>query len=146
MIVEGYCHPQDAFDITCPKCGRCARFQLSDEVRIDKTPAKYRNNTRQMADQNWGRCQCDWCVSRFDHLLDWPADAFWQTSVGDDLLWAHTREELVLLKSFIESERHDPIAFPGHSYFLRHVPKAFLSAKRRETVIARIDRLLSTEE
>lgn len=90
-------------------------------------------------------CQCDSCVSRFEHELDWPCDALWKTSVGNDLLWAHTRDELVALRQFIETEGREPDNNSPNYYFVRHVPKVFLNVKRRSTTLARISRLLESE-
>ena len=142
MSIERYQHPTDPIDIVCPKCGKRATFQLSPAGQEHATAPQYRDDAWHSAEPDWGSCQCDHCVSRFDHALQWPHDAFWRTSVRRYDLWAHNRAEIAALIQFIAAADRDLTYYPEHAYFLRHVPKQLLSAKAREEVVKQLTKLL----
>lgn len=141
-MAEHYRHPEEPFDIICPKCGHRAVFRLTAGVSPKHETPRYREGAWHAAGPEWGVCQCDRCVSRTDHLLQWPNDAYWRTSVRGLDLWGHTRAEVSAMIAYVTSAERDLTRFPEHAYFLRHVPRPLLSAKRREEVVKRLSRLL----
>jgi len=136
-----YEHPAGLIDIVCPKCGRRATFRLRAAGKPRKPP-RFRPGAWQSAGPDWGVCQCDHCVSRFDHALQWPHDAFWRTSVRGYDLWAHSRAEVGALIRYVASADRDLAAESEHDYFLRKIPRALLAAKARDEVVKRLTKLL----
>lgn len=141
-MTESYQHPTSPIDIVCPKCGQHAVFQLSPEGAEHEAPPQYRDDVWQAAEPEWGTCQCDHCVSRFEHVLQWPHDAYWRTSVRRHDLWAHSRAEVAALIQFIGAKDRDLSNYPEYAYFLRHFPKPLLSAKARDEVVKHLTKLL----
>lgn len=139
---EPYHHPAGPFDIACPTCGKRATFQLTPDARPNKEPPAYRDGVWHSAGPEWGICQCDHCVSRVQHALQWPKDAYWRTSVRGCDVWAHTRAEIGALLRFVASADRDLAQHPEHAYFLRRFPRELLSAKARDEVVKRLSKLL----
>jgi hypothetical protein len=142
MIIYGYDHPRTAFEIHCPKCGAPATFKLSATARLRNIPKHWKNSPF-LNVGNWGVCQCDACVSRFDHKLNWPADACWKVCLREGVLWGHTRGHIVALRDYITANRHNPLKH-RYPYYLQHVPKEFLAAKRRQKIVAALTHLLES--
>jgi len=88
-----------------------------------------------------GGYSCIHCGSRGKHPLDWPQDAYYVCEVRGHTLWAWTRDYAETLRSYIGSK--DRKKYPGYLLFLRHIPKVFLLAKNRDTVLKQLDRMLS---
>ncbi|AKV01372.1 hypothetical protein AKJ09_08035 [Labilithrix luteola] len=57
------------------------------------------------------------------------------------MLWAFHRESAEYLRRFLASAARDHERYRWAN-FLLHVPDVFLSAKARETVVKRLDRIL----
>lgn len=142
-MTERYRHPTGAFDIVCPKCGKRASFQLTPDARPRQAPPRYGDGVWHSAGPEWGVCQCDRCVSRFEHALQWPKDAYWRTLVRGCDVWAHTRAEVGALIRFVGSADRNLAQDPEHAYFLRRFPRALLLAKARDDVLKRLTRLLA---
>jgi len=139
---ERYQHPAEPIDIVCPKCGQHATFRLAPGDAPHPAAPRMRDDAWQAASPDWGLCQCDHCVARFDHALQWPHDAYWRTSVRGYDLWAHSRAEVAALIQFVGAKDRDLFHFPEHAYFLRRFPKPLLSAKKRDEVVKHLARLL----
>jgi hypothetical protein len=88
-----------------------------------------------------GAVACQACGRRQRHTLRWPQDARFQVEYRGQVLWAFHRESAQELRRYIASEQRDRQGYRWE-LFLRHVPKVFLGAKARETVVKRLDRLL----
>ena len=88
-----------------------------------------------------GVVSCTKCVSRYSHTLRWPSDAFYYIQHRGKVLWAWNREYFVVVRDFIESSARDTV---GSSYLRRKIPKFFLLAKNRATVVSKINRVLES--
>lgn len=107
-------------DVRCRRCGQCARFTVATET-VD----------------------CSACVARYQHTLDWPADAFYQTDSSVGLIWTYNRNHALRLRDYIASTTRSQVQVDDvFARFLRLVPPAAKQAKRREEVCKRLDRLL----
>ena len=139
---EPYQHPGGPFDIVCPKCGKRASFRPTPDARPRQAPPRYGDGDWHSAGPEWGVCQCDHCVSRGEHALQWPKDAYWRTSVRGYDVWAHSRAEVSALIQFVSSADRDVSRHPEHANFLRRFPRPLLSAKARDEVVKRLTKLL----
>ena len=133
--------PYIVIDVRCPRCGSAATFAPSAEVKLRHTPKHLKINYWQHPG-TWGVCQCDRCVSRFDHLLRWPADAWWAVAVAEGVLWAYTRAHAAALLAYIDAERRHPAARPPFYWYLFRVPKRFLASTRRRRIARALRNLL----
>ena len=123
-------------DIRCPRCGAAATLVLSLTAKLRNTPGHLKNNVWNVPG-TWGECLCVHCVGRFDHLLNWPADAWWVVRVPDGDLWAQDRRHAGALIAYLEDERPHPKDHPGFCRFLTRVPGRFLRpTRRRKTALA----------
>ncbi len=89
-----------------------------------------------------GAVACNACGLRARHCLDWPKDALFQIDYRGHVLWAFHRESAQELRNYIASEGRDRGGYRWE-LFLRHIPTTFLTAKARDAVIKRLDRILS---
>jgi hypothetical protein len=89
-----------------------------------------------------GAVACNACGLRARHCLDWPKDALFQIDYCGHVLWAFHRESAQELRSYIASEDRDREGYRWE-LFLRHIPTTFLTAKARDAVVKRLDRILS---
>lgn len=82
---------------------------------------------------------CRSCPYRKKHLMKWPADAFYQVEVCNDVLWGWSREHFVSIREFIASKerKQNPREH-------RKIPAHFLNVKRRSTIVKAIDRFLKS--
>jgi len=159
------------FSIRCPRCGGEATFDFPFELlnewseeleswRVDTTveilrwggwfvvakhpdlfPWKEPSGGYRRSDQ--GVCYCQNCSTRFEHLLEWPSDAYFYCEVKGKLLWAWSREHVKVLKSFIQSKNRKIEDYPGYGLFLHHIPKHFMLAKNRDLVVKKLEKLLT---
>ncbi|MCA9564451.1 MAG: hypothetical protein KC561_13235, partial [Myxococcales bacterium] len=118
------------------------------ETTIDNLPAGY-------APSDWnhstflyrshgtdeGAVACGGCGRRARHHLDWPSDALFQIAYRGQVLWAFHRESAQELRDYVASANRNRQGYRWE-LFLRHVPTVFLTAKARETVVKRLDRIL----
>lgn len=88
-----------------------------------------------------GAVACDACGLRTRHNLQWPSDARFQIDYRGQVLWAFHRESAQELRRYIASNDRNRENYRWEA-FLRHVPTEFLTAKARETVVKRLDRIL----
>lgn len=88
-----------------------------------------------------GAVACAGCGLRRRHELEWPADARYQVEYRGDILWAFHRESARELRQYIASDDRKREGYRWEA-FLRHVPTVFLTAKAREAVVKRLDRIL----
>lgn len=88
-----------------------------------------------------GAVACNVCGLRARHGLDWPNDAWFQIEYRGQVLWAFHRESAEELRKYIASEDRSREGYRW-ALFLRHIPTPFLTAKAREAVVQRLDRLL----
>jgi len=92
----------------------------------------------------WGVCSCGSCGCRKKHLLRWPEEAYYKTTIRGEVIWAWTRDQAVALRALIASkDRKIAGATRKHFWFLRHIPKHFLEVKHRTEALKKLDRLLS---
>ena len=91
-----------------------------------------------------GIIACMHCVGRRTHTLAWPTDAYFQFELPQGLLWAWNREGVGALIDFIASSARSPLMHgPNHALFLRHIPKCFLGAKDRRSIVRLLRRSLA---
>lgn len=88
-----------------------------------------------------GAVACEACGLRTRHGLEWPNDARFRIDYRRQILWAFHRESALELRRYIASENRNRECLRWKA-FLRHVPTVFLTAKARETVVKRLDRIL----
>jgi hypothetical protein len=93
------------------------------------------------AGPRWGVATCGACGRRAKHRVDWPREAFYQVRIDADVLWAYDRAGAVTILQFIRSADRDAFAVKG-PYFLRKIPKEFLLVRRREKIVAALEKLL----
>jgi hypothetical protein len=118
------------------------------ETTINNLPAGYRpsdwNHSKYLYRSHGtdeGAVACEACGLRTRHGLDWPNDARFQIDHRGQVLWAFHRESAHELRRYIASEDRNRQGYRWE-LFLRHVPTAFLTAKARETIVKRLDRIL----
>ena len=171
-MIEGYWWSRlpDTVTVTCRECGGPATFESASEMISGDSARALRDDPAAVGvelagsflrnrfpylfprrtiprghfghyDGAEGVVTCPRCVTRYAHRLAWPAEAFYRLEHRGATLWAWNREYLVMIRDFIASEQRDT---PGHFYFSRKLPKAFLLAKRRAMLTAKLDRLLAT--
>ncbi len=115
--------------IRCPKCGH---------------EAIYRGQRYPVRQEKQGPCVCPSCGFNAEkHPLRWPEEAYYQCEIDGKILWAWSRGYAAALKDFLASGTREPRDYPGYEHFLFHVPKEFLFAKRRDTAVHRLTRLLN---
>jgi len=90
-----------------------------------------------------GIVQCSECVGRFAHTLRWPDDAWYRFELRRGVLWAWSRDYVLALIEYLESDRRDASAHGGYGLFLHHVPSKFLGAKDRDDHVKRLRQLLA---
>jgi hypothetical protein len=88
-----------------------------------------------------GIVSCLRCINRYEHKLNWPADAFYRVEHRGKVLWAWNREYLIVVREFIASPMRTSY---GSYYFRRKLPKFFLLAKNRKNLVDKIDALLAS--
>lgn len=88
-----------------------------------------------------GAVACNACGLRARHCLDWPNDARFKIEYRGQVLWAFHRESAQDLRRYLASDDRDREGYRWAS-FLLHVPSVFLSAKAREGIVKRLDRVL----
>lgn len=91
-----------------------------------------------------GTVTCSDCHKRQKHILSWPEDAFYQTEVRGQVLWAFNRESLVALRDYLASTERDKARQNTWKNFLLNVPTYFLKAKVRDEAVKKLNRLLSS--
>lgn len=82
------------------------------------------------------------CGVRRKHGLAWPHDAYFQLEHRREVLWAFHREHAGLLREYVAGTDRTPRR-SRYSTLMRRVPTSFLTAKAREAVVKKLDRLLS---
>lgn len=116
-----------------------ARF---DAATMHSSSLRVRVNNVEIPLSQFGAFRCSKCAATRRHVLDWPKDAFFSCDVRGEVLWAWNHEQAVALRDYVKSTHRDRHAHGAHA-FLLHVPATFLDAKRRETIVKKLDRLLA---
>ncbi|MBX3204731.1 MAG: hypothetical protein KF764_06665 [Labilithrix sp.] len=88
-----------------------------------------------------GAIACEACGLRAPHCLEWPNDARFRIEYRGKMLWAFHRESAQELRRYIASEDRNREGYRWKT-FLRHLPTTFLTAKARDSVVKRLDRIL----
>mgnify|MGYP003657819324 CR=1 FL=1 len=116
--------------LACPQCGAEARFEsLYGDLPLPVMLADGKTGTR----LSWaGRLSCLACGLNRTHEVDWPREAFYRAMLMDVLAY---------LNAGVDRDRVRQASI--HAARLMRLPKAFLSAKAREAVTAKIEVLLS---
>lgn len=78
---------------------------------------------------------------RKKYELNWQKDAYYQTTIKNQVLWAFDKEHLLNIKKFIQSNHRNEKAYRNHHY-LFHLPTIFKEHKNRDEVVKKIDKLL----
>ena len=89
-----------------------------------------------------GSVVCPSCRLHRKHVLRWPEDAWFQVEYRGSTLWAFERESATVLRDHIASTERRLRRRRRWSSLLLHVPKEFLVASARATLVKRLDRLL----
>jgi hypothetical protein len=97
---------------------------------------RLRHDVRQL-----GIARCGGCGYLARHLLEWPAEAYYALSHRGRTLWMYTREHAASLRAYIASAG-DRQRVPDARRLAR-VPKEFLAARNRVTLVKKLDRLLA---
>lgn len=82
------------------------------------------------------------CGAREKHTLAWPSDAWFQIEHRREVLWAFHREHAAALREYVAGTDRTPRR-SRYGALMRRVPSTFLEAKARESVVRKLDRLLS---
>lgn len=88
-----------------------------------------------------GVCVCQNCGTRKKYELNWQQDAYYQTTIKNQVLWAFDKQHLVSIKQFIQSSNRCEKSHQNWHY-LFHLPTIFKKQKNRDEVIKKIDKLL----
>ena len=91
-----------------------------------------------------GAVVCGECGHRAKHVLQWPADAWYQIEYRRQTLWAFDLESARALRAFVAADVAAERKPKKHAWssFLLHVPSHFLGAKARAEVVKRLDRVI----
>jgi len=89
-----------------------------------------------------GSVSCKRCATNQMHALDWPSEAYYSIEYKNKQLWAFNRDSADELCRFINSHTRKEADFRWAS-FLLHIPTVFKSKKARESVVNKLNRLLS---
>lgn len=89
-----------------------------------------------------GGYACHSCHSVCRHEIDWPQDAYFQVPFRSETLWAFHRESAQELRDYLEAAHRDVARYRWSSMLMK-VPKLFQSAKSRDTLVRRLDSILS---
>lgn len=92
-----------------------------------------------------GVVRCGHCHHVAEHLLRWPADAWFQWDVRGTRLWAWDAAHARALLHYVEGLRRDPGRHSEHRRSLERLPAAVLAARNRALVAKRIRALLPDE-
>jgi len=101
------------------------------------------------APENWshvsrymkkGVCRCSQCGTK-KHELDWPLDAYFSIEYKGEHLWAYSRDYAVALRDFIESDER--VTRSKYMSFLLKIPTVFKKSNARDTVVKKLNKLLS---
>ena len=88
-----------------------------------------------------GSVSCSHCNRLAKHQLVWPDELYFAVEHKGRVLWAYHRESALELRDFLaSSERRESEYRWG--LFLRRVPTEFKHAKVRDTLVAKLDKLL----
>lgn len=158
--------PKDV-EIACPSCRSSAKFEapflVHDEMPTSATGRVVRSggwfieerfpelvsweDPDNAARHNYGAAQsvlgvarCPHCSLPRRHLLDWPADSYFNCQIRGESLWAWNREHMVRIRDYILMEHRPPRSNYGG---LGKVPTHFLVAKHREAAVKAIERALT---
>lgn len=132
--------------LACPHCGAEARFEsLYGDLPLPVMLADGKTGTK----LSWaGRLSCLACGLNRTHEVNWPHEAFFQLEYRGETLWAFDRAMMVDICAYLTAgvdrdavRRNSPYATR-----LMRLPKAFLAAKARETLAAKIEALLARGE
>ncbi len=131
--------------LACPQCGAEARFEgLYGKMPLPVMLADGKTGTK----LSWaGRLSCLACGLNRTHEVDWPREAFFQLDYRGETLWAFDRAMMMEILAYLNAGA-DRDAVRGksvHATRLMRLPKAFLAAKARETLAAKIEALLARE-
>ena len=89
-----------------------------------------------------GALVCHACGLRRRHVLQWPAEAWFQIEYRRQVLWAFDRSSAIALLDHIRSADRRKRRQGPWSSMLLHVPGAFLEASARELIVKRLERVL----
>lgn len=106
------------------------------------SPADWNHSRYWYRSYDVGTLTCDNCHRRQKHELDWPRDAFFQTAVRGKVLWAFNRDSLIALRDYVAASHRHTVRKPKWTGFLMKVPSHFLSAKVRDEVFKKLNRLI----
>ncbi|SDM24741.1 hypothetical protein [Maricaulis salignorans] len=128
--------------LACPKCGAGARFEsLYGDQPLPVLLADGKAGTK----QSWaGRLSCLGCGLNRTHEVDWPREAFYQLEYRGETLWAFDRAMMADIAAYLGAgpDRDTVRRQSPHATRLMRLPKTFLSARARETLITKIEALL----
>lgn len=85
-----------------------------------------------------GVVRCAACHFVGQHKVEWPQDAYFRWNVRGHILWAWSEEHARVLLAYLGGTERDPAKFPAYTYYLRRMPKAFITAKVRERIVKQI--------
>ena len=129
--------------LACPQCGGEARFvSLYGDMPLPVMLADKQTGTR----LSWaGRLTCLGCGLNGRHEVDWPREAFFQLDYRGETLWAFDRAMMDDILAYLTAgvDRDAVRRNSAYAGRLMHLPKAFLTAKARETLVAKIEALLA---
>lgn len=89
-----------------------------------------------------GSIRCSSCNLNQKHALNWPDEAYFLMEYKREQLWAFNRESAVDLRDYINSTERNVDDYRW-SHFLLHIPTVFKKQNARESIVKKINKLLS---
>jgi len=131
--------------LACPQCSAEARFEsLYGDLPLPVLLADDMGGTR----LSWaGRLSCLDCGLNRTHEVDWPREAFYQLEYRGETLWGFDRAMMAEILAYLGAgpDRDKVRRNSPHATRLLRLPKPFLAAKARETLVAKIEALLERD-
>ncbi|MHA6288352.1 hypothetical protein [Maricaulis sp. CAU 1757] len=138
-----YEHTQipDQLALACPTCASAARFLRGPGRRPPILTGKAHDNPD---GDIVGTISCPACGHQARHVVVWPDEAFFQATYRGAVLWAFDRAMAQDLRRWLAAgaDREAVRQQSAYRVWLMRVPAVLLGAKARDTVLARLDRLL----
>jgi hypothetical protein len=129
--------------IVCPACGGEAVFDPGHGGPLPTMRAGKNHYDPGIPDWS-GDLNCPACGMAGRHELNWPSEAYFTVDHGGQTLWALDHEMMVEFRAFIAAgaERKTLREASPHWRHLMRIPSVFLTAKAREPMLKKIDRVL----
>lgn len=119
--------------ICCVRCGNRAQFS---EDNTDRRPLP--NQPIQ------GFSTCLGCGYHGHHAIHWPQQAYYQTDIRGQVLWAWDAQAVHVLIDYLSAGLRCEKDHLGYCSFLWHVPTHFKRAAVREDAVLKLKRLVSS--